>query len=213
DWAAPCTPSSLRLGSTRTTPSSAVPAPSLPARRSSRESTEGRASWLPTSAMPHSAAVPFGKASRLPAWTNTGSSGTHRWAEACQSSSIASTTITEWLLHQQPLRNGRPDLRGNDGMPVHRPHWGGSEPGTDACGARQRIRPAGRDRRPPAQEAPAARGQRAGAAGHHHLPDQRPLAVRCFELPGERRNRALARGRFDQSLPPQGRSEEHTSEL
>ena len=48
------------------------------------------------------------------------------------------------------------------------------------------------------------RGQRAGASGHGHVPDQRPLALGCVELPGEGGNRALAAGRFDRCVPAHG---------
>ena len=45
------------------------------------------------------------------------------------------------------------------------------------------------------------RGPRTGPARHGHLPHQRPFAFRCFELPVEGRDRALAAGRLDPRLP------------
>ena len=47
------------------------------------------------------------------------------------------------------------------------------------------------------------RGTRPGPARNGHLPHQRPLAVRRFELSVEGRDRALAAGRFDPRLPRQ----------
>ena len=47
-----------------------------------------------------------------------------------------------------------------------------------------------------------AGGPRPGPAGHRHLPHQRPLAFRCFQLPVQGRDRTLAAGRFDPRLPP-----------
>ena len=48
---------------------------------------------------------------------------------------------------------------------------------------------------------------RAGPAGHGHLPHQRPLALRRFQLPLQGRDRALAAGRFHPRLPPEAGGE------
>ena len=82
------------------------------------------------------------------------------------------------------------------GVRVHRPHRRRRQSRPDACRARQRLRSAARHRRLPPQEADSGGRRRPGPARYRHLSHQRPLALRCFQLPLQGRDRALAAGRL-----------------
>ena len=64
-------------------------------------------------------------------------------------------------LDGQLLRHGRPDVRGDHGLRAHRPVGGRGQRGADARRAGQRLRPARRHRRLPAQAGSDARRARA----------------------------------------------------
>ena len=191
-WAAPCTRSSRPSASIPTTPSWAARARSLPARRSSSESTASRASWSATSATPRSAAARCGKASPSPPWTSTASCGTQSLGGGlpilfnCMNNfyGMGGQPFGETMGMQFIARIGA----GVNPEQMHAERVNGYDPlpVIDAFRRKKQI---------------LAGGPRSGPAGHHHLPHQRPLAFRRLQLPLEGRGRALAGGRFDSRFP------------
>ena len=143
-WAARCTRSSRRSGSTRTTRSSAARARSRLARRSSSASTASPASSSPTSAT-----ASFGCG---PVWEGITFSAMDQYRTLWDPSLGGGLPIIFNCMNNFYGMGGQP-FGETMGVQLDRARRRRRQPRADARRARQRLRPAARHRRLPAQEA------------------------------------------------------------
>ena len=172
----------------RTTPSSADPATSRSARRSTSMSTGSPASSSATSATPRPAAARSGKALLRhdgPVQETLGRSASRR-------------TAADHELRQQLLRHGRPAGRRDDGLQGAGPPGRRAEPRADARRTRGRLQPAGGHRRHRRKKEILEQGDGPVLLDtvtyrfSGHSPSD------ASSLPREGRGRGLAAGRSDQ---------------